>query len=54
MDILCWGKRLSSSDPQTTAYETCYQLLSNEDGSFDIKNPETSNVLNHLLISISQ
>ena len=43
------GAKRLSSDPQTTAYETCYQLLSNEDGSFDIKTLETSNVLNHLL-----
>ena len=47
------AKRLSSSDPQTTAYETCYQLLSNEDGSFDIKNPGNKQCIESLIESLS-
>lgn len=47
------AKRLSSSDPQSTAYETCYQLLSNEDGSFDIDNPGNKQCIESLVESLS-
>ncbi len=47
------AKRLSSSDPQTTAYETCYQLLSDEDGSFDIDNPGNKQCIESLIESLS-
>ena len=47
------AKRLSSSDPQSTAYETCYQLFSNEDGSFDLNNPNNKECIESLVESLS-
>lgn len=47
-------KRLSSSDSEKTAYETCYNMMAKEDGSFDPNLKSNKDCIEEISISLSR
>ena len=47
-------KRLSSSNPEKTAYDTCYELWADEDGSFNLAEKNNRDCINEISESLSK
>ena len=47
------AKRLSSNDSDQVAYETCYELLKDENGNFDLNSKESISCLEEIKTSLS-